>query len=159
VNRRIVISPARSPADVQAVSQLFEQYASSLPIDLGYQDFSCELASLPGKYAPPTGELLIARDEQDAAVGCVGIRPLPEAGWSEMKRLFILPEKRGTGLGKALAQAAIERAKSLGYAEMRLDTLPTMRSAITLYGRLGFRPCAPYYAPTPAGTLFLAKSL
>ena len=153
------IAPARSPADLSDVASLFRQYASSLPVDLSYQDFNAELAGLPGKYAPPGGELLIARDIQGGAVGCVGLRPLTIAGCCEMKRLFTLPSTRGHGLGHDLSQAVVSRARELGYSEIRLDTLPTMQAAIALYERIGFDRCPAYYAPTPAGTIFLAMKL
>lgn len=153
------IRPARTLADLQAMAALFEAYAATLPIDLGYQDFAAELAALPGKYAPPAGELLLARDAGGEPLGCVGLRPLALAGACEMKRLFLRPAARGLGLGRALAEAVIGEARRIGYREMRLDTLPTMVSAIALYEQLGFRPIAPYYAPTPEGTIFLALGL
>lgn len=153
------VAPARSLADLSDVASLFGQYASSLPVDLSYQDFSAELSGLPGKYAPPEGELLIARDTLGRAVGCVGLRPLKIAGCCEMKRLFTLPSTRSHGLGHHLSQAVIFRARELGYTEIRLDTLPTMHAAIALYERIGFDRCPPYYTPTPAGTIFLAKKL
>lgn len=154
-----VIRPATSPEDVGAVAALFEAYAASLPVDLGYQDFRSELAALPGKYAPPAGALLLARDAGGAPLGCVGVRPIAPAGCCEMKRLYLSPAARGLGLGRALAQAAVGRAKAIGYGELRLDTLPDMASAIGLYERMGFARIAPYYAPTPPGTIFMALTL
>jgi ribosomal protein S18 acetylase RimI-like enzyme len=153
------IRAVRSAEDLRAVAALFEDYARSLPVDLGYQDFGAELASLPGKYAPPAGELLLARLEGGAAVGCVGLRPLAEAGGCEIKRLYLKDAARGTGLGRALTLAVIARAREIGYRELRLDTLPSMTAAIALYRQLGFVEIAPYYAPTPPGTLFLALRL
>ncbi|MDP3852081.1 GNAT family N-acetyltransferase [Phenylobacterium sp.] len=150
------IGPVRTPDDLQATAALFEAYARSLPIDLGYQDFAVELASLPGKYAPPRGELLLARDAAGQALGCVGLRPLAAEGCCEMKRLYLAPEARGTGLGRALAQAIVGQARKIGYSELRLDTLATMTSAIGLYGQMGFAEVGPYYAPTPPGTVFMA---
>ena len=153
------IRPVRSEADLAATAELFRGYAASLPIDLAYQDFSAELAALPGKYAPPAGELLIARDTLGAPLGCVGLRPLSDDGCCEMKRLFLLPAARGLGLGRALSEAVIAEARRRGYRELRLDTLPTMAAAIGLYEQLGFEPIAPYYAPTPAGTIFMGLRL
>jgi GNAT superfamily N-acetyltransferase len=153
------IRPVRTPADLAATAALFRGYAASLPVDLAYQDFSAELATLPGKYAPPAGELLIARDVDGAPLGCVGLRPLSDAGCCEMKRLFLLPAARGMGLGRALSEAVIAYARRHGYRELRLDTLPTMAAAIGLYEQLGFVPIEPYYAPTPAGTIFMALRL
>lgn len=153
------ISPVRTEDDFAAAAKLFADYAASLPVDLGYQDFEAELAALPGKYAPPLGELLLARNHEGVPIGCVGLRPVPPEGCCEMKRLFLRPEARGLGLGRAMTQAVIEHAGRLGYGELRLDTLPAMTQAISLYERLGFRRIGPYYAPTPAGTVFMALKL
>jgi ribosomal protein S18 acetylase RimI-like enzyme len=155
---RFQIDAVTRTDDVRAVSCLFEGYAASLPIDLGYQDFAAELAGLPGKYAEPKGALLLARDEAGAPLGCIALRPLDERV-CEMKRLFLLPEARGMGLGRALAEAVIAAARDRGYRELRLDTLPSMTSAIALYEGLGFERIAPYYAPTPPGTVFMALAL
>jgi len=156
---KFAISPVRSPADLAAVVSLFHDYAASLPIDLSYQNFDAELATLPGKYAPPDGALLVARGDGASVRGCVGLRAMSAAGCCEMKRLFIVPNARGLGLGRALAEAIIETARRARYADLRLDTLPTMKSAIRLYGHMGFKPTGPYYAPTPPGTVFMTLKL
>lgn len=153
------ILPVRSAADFAATAELFAGYAASLPVDLGYQDFEDELAALPGKYAAPAGELFLARDPAGAALGCVGLRPLPDESCCEMKRLFLLPAARGLGLGRALTEAVVDQARRRGYRELRLDTLATMTTAQTLYEKMGFRRIAPYYAPTPPGTVFMALAL
>jgi ribosomal protein S18 acetylase RimI-like enzyme len=153
------IAPVRTPDDLAATADLFAAYAAALPVDLAYQDFDGELAALPGKYAPPAGELFLARDAVGAPLGCVGLRPLPDDGCCEMKRLFLLPAARGLGLGRALTGAVVDQARRQGYRELRLDTLPTMTTAIALYERLGFERIAPYYAPTPPGTVFMALAL
>lgn len=153
------ISAVRTPEDLRSAAALFDAYARSLPVDLGYQDFGAELASLPGKYAPPGGELLLARQANGDAIGCVGMRPLAAEGCCEMKRLYLAPEARGTGLGRALAEAIVHRAREIGYRELRLDTLATMATAIGLYGQMGFARIEPYYAPTPPGTIFMALRL
>ena len=153
------IADALSAEDLSGVRMLFKAYAASLPIDLGYQDFAEELAGLPGKYAPPHGALLLARDEDRTPLGCVALRPLSEAECCEMKRLYLLPAARGRGLGRALAEAAIGAARRIGYRELRLDTLTGMAEARALYAQLGFRPIPPYYAPTPPGTVFLSRTL
>jgi len=141
------------------VAALFAAYAASLPVDLGYQDFTAELAALPGKYAPPAGALILARLADGTAVGCVGLRSLTAEGCCEMKRLYLTDAARGTGLGRALTLAIVARARAIGYRELRLDTLPSMAAAIALYRQLGFVEIAPYYAPTPPGTLFMALRL
>jgi ribosomal protein S18 acetylase RimI-like enzyme len=146
------------PEDLAAVARLFAAYAASLPVDLGYQDFATELETLPGKYAPPGGALFLARDAADAALGCVGLRPMAD-GACEMKRLYVAPAARGLGLGKTLVDAVLAAAVLRRYREIRLDTLPTMAEAIALYRRLGFVEIAPYYEGAPAGTRFLARPL
>ncbi|HEY0833445.1 MAG TPA: GNAT family N-acetyltransferase [Azospirillum sp.] len=153
------IAPARSAEDLEAVARLFGAYAASLDIDLSYQDFAAELAGLPGKYAPPAGALLIARDGPGEPLGCVGLRPIAPDGCCEMKRLYVAPRGRGLGLGQALVDAVVGEAARIGYREMRLDTLPTMAAALALYGKAGFRPTAPYYDTPVAGTIFLARPL
>lgn len=154
------IAPAASPADFAAVGVLLRAYAEALPIDLGYQGFEAEIADLPGRYAPPTGALLLAREAQTGRpIGCVALRPLAEPGVCEMKRLYAAPEARGAGLGRALAEAVIAAARACGHRELRLDTLASMTAAIALYERLGFRRIGPYYAPTPEGTVFMALAL
>jgi ribosomal protein S18 acetylase RimI-like enzyme len=153
------IARAATAEDLQAVAGLFADYAAGLPIDLGYQGFEAERAALPGKYAPPGGELLLARGPDGAAAGCAGLRAIEPAGVCEMKRLYIAPEARGMGLGRALAMAVIAAARGIGYREMRLDTLEGMTPAIALYAQLGFVRIGPYYAPTPPGTVFMGLRL
>ena len=152
------IAPASLPTDLPALTSLFRAYAASLPIDLGYQGFDGELASLPGKYAPPAGALLIARDAAGVALGCVAMRPL-EAEICEMKRLYVAPAGRGQGLGKALTLALIEAARVSGYREMRLDTLPSMADAQKLYRALGFVEIGAYYDTPIEGTVFMSLGL
>ncbi len=133
---------------------MFRAYAESLPIDLGYQGFEDELRTLPGKYVPPGGGILIARGS-GGIVGCVALRPMDEPGVCEMKRLFVDPAGRGLGVGKALVAAVVELGRSLGYGEMRLDTLPSMESAIGLYERAGFVRIPAYYETPVADTVFM----
>jgi putative acetyltransferase len=131
---------------MEAVRRLFRAYAETLGIDLCFQGFECELAELPGAYAPPSGRLLLAVDGEEP-VACVALRSL-DGSCCEMKRLFVLPQARGTGLGRRLAEAIMREGAAAGYRTMRLDTLPTMIEAIALYRRLGFREIEAYY-PNP----------
>lgn len=153
------IEPVRADADLAAVMALFRAYATALPIDLGYQGFEAEMAGMPGKYAPPKGELLLARAHDGTAVGCVGLRGLGDAGDCEMKRLYVAPEGRGLGLGKALALAVIEVARARGYCSILLDTLASMTEAQALYRRLGFVDIPAYYDTPIADTIFMRKDL
>ncbi len=149
------VTPAQSTDEIASVAALFGAYAASLPIDLGYQGFATELARLPDGY----DWLLLARDADGEPTGCVGIRPGAELGTGEMKRLYVAPVARGKGLGRRLAEAAIAAAREQGYRSLRLDTLPSMDTAIAMYRALGFIKIAPYYTPTPPGTLFLELAL
>jgi GNAT superfamily N-acetyltransferase len=152
------IAPATTPEDIAAAAGLVRVYAASLPVDLGYQDFEAEVAGLPGAYAPPRGALILARNEAGAPIGCGAIRPLsPEI--AEMKRLYVVPSARGTGLGRALAEALIAESARLGYGTLRLDTLPSMAGALALYRTLGFREIPAYYQTPVAGTVFLERAL
>jgi ribosomal protein S18 acetylase RimI-like enzyme len=153
------IAPVRSPGDLAATIALFETYAASLGINLSYQNFVAEMVAMPGKYAPPNGELLLARDAGGKAISCVGLRPLPADGVCEMKRLYVSPEGRGLGLGRALAEAVVDEARRISYREMLLDTLPSLTAAIGLYERMGFQPIPAYYDTPIAGTLFFRLAL
>jgi ribosomal protein S18 acetylase RimI-like enzyme len=152
------IRPA-GEADLPAVAALFRGYARALGVDLSYQGFERELATLPGAYAPPAGALLIAVSDEGAPLGCVAVRALGEPGVCELKRLHTVPAARGAGIGRALAQAAITAARQAGYSEIRLDTLPDMLAAQSLYRRLGFEVIPAYYESPVAGTLFMRKGL
>lgn len=155
----ITISPALAWADIADVVALFRAYASALPVDLAYQNFEAELAAMPGKYAPPQGALLLARNAAGTPVGCVALRRMERPGACEMKRLYVAPAGRGTGLGMRLVESLVEVARSAGYAEMWLDTLPSMAEAQSLYRKLGFEVAEPYYATPVVGTLFMRRDL
>lgn len=133
---------------IAAIRELFVEYAAGLGFNLCFQSFEEELRNLPGRYAAPTGALLLATSPGQV-LGCVGVRD-HESTIGELKRLYVRPAARGTGLGRQLALAAIDRARDLGYERLRLDTLPTMGSAIRIYESLGFRDIPPYtFNPIP----------
>ena len=148
---------ARSPADIADCRVLFEEYQRGLGVDLCFQDFARELATLPGEYAPPRGRLLIARDGGEP-VGCVALRPLG-ALEGEMKRMYVRPSHRGTGLGRALAERVIAEARACGYRQLKLDTLPHLAAALALYRSLGFVAAARYNDNPVEGVAFLALDL
>ena len=156
----VVIRDARDPDDIAAVGRLFEAYAASLGVDLCFQNFAHELATLPGDYALPRGALLLA-EQRGAPIGCVALRPLSAApaNIGEVKRLYVVPDARGTRSGRGLMEALIGRAQALDYDELKLDTLATMTSARALYASLGFRKCAPYYRNPLPGVGYLSLAL
>ncbi|MCR0984699.1 GNAT family N-acetyltransferase [Roseomonas populi] len=151
------IAPAASAGDLAEVARLFREYAEGLGVDLSFQGFEAELASLPGRYAPPAGALLLARGRDGTPMGCAALRPLGD-GLCEMKRLFVPPRARGLGLGRALVEAVLAAARAARHREVRLDTLPGMAEAVALYRSVGFRPVPPYYETPVPGTIFLARA-
>jgi ribosomal protein S18 acetylase RimI-like enzyme len=152
------VEDAHAEPLLSAVRALLLEYAASLPgIDLEYQGFDEEFAGLPGGYAPPSGALLLASVAGRPA-GCVGLHAW-EPGVSEMKRLYLRPGFRGQGVGRALVIAVMERARSLGYDRIRLDTLPTMLEAQQLYRRLGFHEIPAYRSSPIPGTRYFEATL
>lgn len=178
---KFTVKRAASPTDLTAIKSLFTDYASSLGIDLSFQNFIAELDTLPGLYAPPFGAIFLALASDSETIGCVGLRPLPKkpepkpcasgeavedgVGYGaqnkicEMKRLYCTQSYRGLGVGKALVEEVIREAVRLGYEEMRLDTLLSMEGARKLYGLYGFEEMEAYYETPLEGTVFLRKKL
>ena len=143
---------------MELVRELFREYQQSLNVDLCFQSFEEELATLPGRYAPPQGAIMFAEAEDGAIQGVVALRAL-DPFTAEMKRLGIKPAAQGLGLGRALAVAIIEIARNRGYSRLRLDTLPSMNIAISLYRRLGFVEIEPYTVNPIEGALYLELPL
>lgn len=151
------MAKASSAEDYAAGRALIEEYAAALGVDLCFQNFSEEIASLPILYGPPRGCLLLARTNGEL-VGCVAVRD-QGANVCEMKRLYVKPQLRRAGLGRRLAESAIGHAQQLGYSRMVLDTLPSMTEATFLYESLGFREIEGYYQNPLSGVRYLACTL
>jgi ribosomal protein S18 acetylase RimI-like enzyme len=148
----------QSAQEVSRARELFEEYAAWLGLNLCFQNFDNELAELPGEYVPPSGRLFLAI-ENDQVAGCVAVRKIGE-GICEMKRLYVRPAFRGLGLGRILTEKIIEAAREIGYACMRLDTLPgKMDQAIAMYRSLGFKNIEPYYNNPVVGAAFMELEL
>ncbi|MET4577971.1 putative acetyltransferase [Ottowia thiooxydans] len=157
----IEIVVAHTPEQIKVIGELFEEYASSLQVDLDFQGFKEELAQLPGEYAEPRGVLLLALVDGEAA-GCCALSPLDDVDYSnasEMKRLYVRKAFRGFGLGRQLAESILEMAERLGYACVLLDTLSDMEAARALYEELGFMEIPPYYHNPIAGAHYLKADL
>lgn len=155
---QLQFAQAESPPQIAQARELFLEYAQSLGFSLCFQSFDKELSGLPGDYAPPTGRLLLAEYEGRLA-GCVALHRL-EDGICEMKRLYLRPQLRGKGLGRALVDRIIAEARQLGYQRLRLDTVePIMKDAVALYCKIGFREVPPYRINPIAGALYMELEL
>jgi len=152
-----MIRVAKFSDDTLLVRGLFREYAEDLGMDLGFQSFEDELATLPGRYAEPCGRVWIAERDREA-VGCAGVRPLDNRV-CELKRMFIRPGARGHGLGASLLDAAIAFARSGGYTELKLDTDPSLAAAMHLYELRGFAPCERYNNDPHECTVFMSLAL
>lgn len=156
----LLITPD-TPELLGAARAIFREYAASLDVDLCFQGFEAELAALPGDYAQPGGQLLLATVDDELA-GCGAFRSLPDADCAnacEMKRLYVRPAFRRFGLGRLLAQRLLDDARRAGYSNMLLDTLDDMESARELYASLGFEEVAPYYFNPIPGAHYLRARL
>jgi putative acetyltransferase len=159
-SQMLKIMQAETPEHIATARELILEYATWLEFNLCFQGFEEEMRTLPGKYAPPGGRLLLALWEGRPA-GVIALRPLDEGeGLCEMKRLYVRADFRGHGIGRALAERVIADAGEIGYARMRLDTIPgKMEQAVAMYRELGFVEIVPYYS-TPVGqTLFMERVL
>jgi len=147
--------------DLEAARAIFREYASTLTVDLDFQDFGAELATLPGDYAAPRGALLLAR-VGGAVAGCCALRPMDSSDYpnaAEMKRLYVRKAFRGFGLGRQLSEAILDEARRAGYSSVLLDTLDEMEAARALYEDLGFQEIPPYYHNPHAGAHYLKVDL
>ncbi|KAE9970137.1 hypothetical protein BLS_005065 [Venturia inaequalis] len=158
--KTFTITKVRTEEDLAVIKDLFIAYTKWLNIDLTYQNFQGELAVLPGKYSSPGGELLLARSTtSNKPLGCVALRPLVAPACAEMKRLYVTPEGRGTGVGKALVKEIMAIAIESEYTKIKLDTLPHMEAALGMYKSFGFVECEKYYQTPMEDTVFLNKEL
>jgi ribosomal protein S18 acetylase RimI-like enzyme len=151
------LSVASSGEDLKEVRRLFVEYAESLGFTLDFQNFERELSELPGEYAPPGGIILMARIDGEIT-GCVALRRIDDET-CEMKRLYVRPANRRKGIGRKLAEAAIERARAHAYRAIRLDTIDTMAGANALYKSLGFSEIEPYRYNPIEGASYLELRL
>jgi putative acetyltransferase len=150
----LVVRQAETTSEIAQARELFLEYEKALGISLCFQGFDNELAGLPGKYAPPSGRLLLCL-YAGALAGCVALHAL-DAEIGEMKRLYLRPAFRGKGLGQAMVDAIVAEARAIGYRRLRLDTIaPRMKNAVSLYRRMGFREIAPYCANPCQGALYM----
>ena len=158
VAKDLAMVQAETPAQIAEARELFLEYAQSLGFSLCFQNFDAELAGLPGEYAPPDGRLLLATVE-DRLAGCVALHKL-DSNTCEMKRLYLRPQFRGKGVGRAVTNRIIAEARQIGYQKIRLDTVePVMKDAVAMYRRLGFREIDPYRANPMAGALYMELDL
>jgi len=152
------IAPARGPADLDIVRALFKGYTGTFPAGMQFPGLEAELAGLPGDYAPPKGEILLARNAKGAPIGCVALHAVAP-GVAEMKRMYVLEAARGLGVGRSMAEAILRVARDAGYRTLKLDTMPHLTAAIELYRSLGFEATERYNDNPNPGVLFFAKRL
>ena len=149
-----VVVPVVAEVDWRDAERLIRAYLGGLPFEIDFQDLDREMADLPAEYGPPDGAAFLSRLDDGTAVGFVGVRRFDEHD-GELKRMYVDPRGRGLGVGSALAAAAIDRARTLGYRRLLLDTVATMTPAITIYERLGFVQIGPYrHNPLPDACYF-----
>jgi len=161
-NTDVRIEAVSKGPELETIRGLIQEYLAYLNADLSFQDIETELEKLPGKYAAPYGALFLASVPGERGVpkpaGCVALRKLDD-GVCEMKRLYVQPECRGCGVGKALADRIIQEARDLGYKKMRLDTLERLEEAVSMYRALGFKTIQSYCENPLPGAMFWEKEL
>jgi putative acetyltransferase len=153
----VELKQAQTAEEIEHVRELFLEYQASLDVDLCFQGFTEEVARLPGSYAPPSGRLLLAAVD-GIPHGCVALQEITSET-CEMKRLYVQPGQRGTGLGRLLVARALDEARSIGYRRIVLDTLPSMTRAQAMYLALGFEEIPPYRPNPVPGTRYMGRSL
>lgn len=153
----IDITLAHAAADIEAVRNLLAYYGELRNHDAALGDYTAELAALAGKYGSPQGCLLLAKHEQQA-LGCVAFQALA-SDICEMKRMFVLPDYQGQGIGFRLVERLFSEAQNAGYQIMRLDTHPSMHRAAKLYQSMGFYPISRYNQNPTQGIRFFEKML
>ncbi|WP_306250470.1 GNAT family N-acetyltransferase [Parvularcula sp. IMCC14364] len=153
------IEPVRNATDLKVAARLFCEYAEDLGEDLCFQGFEQELATLPGCYAPPEGDIFLAKLADGTPAGCVAFRPMADVAICEMKRMYVPPAGRGQGIGRALVKKVLAAARAAGYHIMRLDTLPRLEAALHLYADAGFSQTSAYYQNPLPGVVYLQKQL
>ena len=158
---QITLRGPATPELVAAARELLREYATSLNVDLCFQNFEAELAAFPGEYAGPAGQFLLAFVDAELA-GCGALRPLADTDYAnacEMKRLYVRPAFRRFGLGRLLAQSLLDEARRAGYSVLLLDTLDDMEAARSMYASLGFEEIPPYYFNPIPGAHYLKAVL
>lgn len=157
-----LISKAQTTADIDAARRLFAEYATWLNQDHGisleFQGIDAELAGLPGKYAPPLGQIYLARNSDTQALGCGAFRPFEEKT-CEIKRLYVSPAGRGHGLGQRIVMEVLKGAKQAGYNRAVLDTASFMDQAQSLYASFGFKDIPKYYDNPVPGVRYMGADL
>ncbi len=157
MNSPMQIVPVDGAEALASVRTLLQEYWDSFGFTPCFQNFSDEIAGLPGAYAPPGGRLAMATIRGEPA-GCVALRRVDERR-AEAKRLYVRPAFRGHGLGRALLEWVMAEARAAGYSEIVGDTMPVMGEALALYDRLGFERGEPHSAQPTEGAIFIRKSL
>lgn len=167
----LVLRQAATPADLAEVKKCFQAYTEWLNEDITFQNYAAEFEGLPGKYAPPSGALLLALDKTtDQVLGCIALRPIqleeqylsqrrPETRYCEIKRLFVYPEARGRQVSRTLVREVLRIAEEEGYHEVLLDTLAKMQPAVKLYKSEGFEETEPYTVNPLAGVIYFSRKL